>query len=39
MIDYIFKIFDFKYKLELSTKPEIFIGSDKIWENAESSLS
>ncbi len=34
----IMKIFDFKYEMEISTKPEKYIGSDKIWEEATSSL-
>jgi threonyl-tRNA synthetase len=30
--------FDFEYKVEVSTKPEKAIGSDEIWETAESSI-
>ena len=32
------KLFGFEYSIELSTKPEKAIGSDEIWEKAESAL-
>jgi threonyl-tRNA synthetase len=32
------KLFGFEYSIELSTKPEKAIGSDDIWEKAESAL-
>ncbi len=38
LIDFIYKKFGFSYRLELSTRPEKRIGSDKIWDKAESSL-
>lgn len=34
----IMKIFNFKYEMEISTKPEKYIGSDEIWEEATNSL-
>ncbi|WP_291259211.1 threonine--tRNA ligase [Fusobacterium sp.] len=33
------KLFGFEYHIELSTKPEKAIGSDEIWEKAESALA
>jgi len=38
LIDKIYKIFGFKYHVELSTRPEKRIGSDKIWDKAEKVL-
>ncbi|HBV98809.1 MAG: threonyl-tRNA synthetase [Peptococcaceae bacterium BICA1-7] len=38
LVDYIYKVFGFKYKVELSTKPEKAMGSDEIWEMATSAL-
>ncbi|MGB6128735.1 MAG: threonine--tRNA ligase [Psychrilyobacter sp.] len=32
------KLFGFEYSIELSTKPEKAIGSDEIWDKAESAL-
>ena len=38
-INYIYKeVFDFEYKVELSTKPEKFMGSLETWSKAEESL-
>ena len=38
-LDYIYsKVFDFKYTIELSTKPEKALGSDEIWKKAEKAL-
>lgn len=34
----IMQIFDFKYEMEISTKPEKYIGSDEIWEETTQSL-
>lgn len=34
----IMKIFDFKYEMEISTKPEKYIGSDEVWEEATKAL-
>jgi len=36
--DKIYKLFNFKYHVELSTRPEKRIGSDKIWDKAEKVL-
>lgn len=33
------KLFGFEYTIELSTKPEKAIGSDEIWEKAETALA
>lgn len=38
LTDRIYSIFGFKYKVELSTKPEKAMGSDEIWEMATSAL-
>ncbi len=38
-VDYVYKdIFKMEYEIELSTKPDNAIGSDKIWEKAEKAL-
>ncbi|WP_353892659.1 threonine--tRNA ligase [Proteinivorax hydrogeniformans] len=38
LIDDVYSVFGFKYKLELSTKPEKAIGSDEIWDKAIDAL-
>jgi threonyl-tRNA synthetase len=38
LIDEIYKQFGFSYKLELSTRPEKFLGEIKDWDMAEASL-
>ncbi len=38
LVDYLYSIFGFKYRIELSTKPEKAMGSDKIWETATNAL-
>lgn len=38
IIDYIYKVFGFEYKIELSTRPEKYIGELEQWERSESSL-
>ncbi|HHU33375.1 MAG TPA: threonine--tRNA ligase [Clostridia bacterium] len=38
LVDYIYSIFGFKYRVELSTKPEKAMGSDEIWEQATDAL-
>ena len=38
LIDYIYSKFGFKYKMELSTRPEKRIGSERIWDKAEKAL-
>ena len=37
-IDYMYGVFGFEYKMELSTRPENSIGSDDMWELATASL-
>jgi threonyl-tRNA synthetase len=36
--DFVYSKFGFKYRVELSTRPEKRIGSDKIWDKAEKIL-
>jgi threonyl-tRNA synthetase len=38
LIDHIYQVFGFEYKIELSTRPEDFMGSEEIWDQAEQSL-
>ncbi len=38
LVDIIYSKFNFKYNIELSTRPEKRIGSDKIWDKAEKAL-
>ena len=38
MIDSVYSLFGFKYKIELSTRPEDSMGSDEDWEMAENGL-
>ncbi len=38
LIDKVYKIFGFSYKLELSTRPEGSMGTDEQWEMATSAL-
>ncbi|MFZ5649016.1 MAG: threonine--tRNA ligase [Bacillota bacterium] len=38
LVDYFYGVFGFKYKVELSTKPEKAMGSDEIWETATAAL-
>ena len=38
MIDDVYSLFGFKYKIELSTRPEDSMGSDEDWEMAEAGL-
>ncbi|MFZ5650024.1 MAG: threonine--tRNA ligase [Bacillota bacterium] len=38
LIDYFYGVFGFKYKVELSTKPEKAMGSGEIWEVATTAL-
>jgi len=35
---YVYSVFGFQYRLELSTKPEKAMGDDALWETAENSL-
>ncbi|NLN82856.1 MAG: threonine--tRNA ligase [Firmicutes bacterium] len=38
LIDYIYKVFDFEYHMELSTRPENSMGTDEDWEIATEGL-
>lgn len=38
MIDEIYQVFGFEYRIELSTRPEDSMGSEELWEQAESAL-
>ncbi len=38
IIDYFYKVFEFEYHVELSTRPENSMGSKEIWEKAEDAL-
>ncbi|MDK8179679.1 threonine--tRNA ligase [Paenibacillus sp. UMB4589-SE434] len=38
LIDHIYQVFGFEYKIELSTRPEDYMGSDELWDEAEKSL-
>lgn len=38
LADYMMKIFGFKYKAYLSTKPDKAIGNDKVWKEATGAL-
>ena len=38
LVDYFYKVFGFKYRVEVSTKPEKAMGSDEIWDFATSAL-
>lgn len=38
LVDYFYKVFGFQYHVELSTRPENSMGSDKDWEMATDAL-
>ncbi len=38
LADYMYKVFNFKYHIELSTKPEKAMGTDEQWEMATNAL-
>ena len=38
LIDQVYKLFGFKYHIELSTRPEDSMGSDEAWETATNGL-
>ncbi len=38
LVDFVYKKFNLAYRMELSTRPEKRIGSDKIWDKAEKVL-
>ena len=37
-VAYVYSVFGFSYKLELSTRPPMRVGSDEIWDKAEDTL-
>lgn len=37
-IDSVYKVFDFSYHIELSTRPDDFLGEKETWDNAENIL-
>jgi len=38
LIDYVYSTFGFEYEIELSTKPDDYMGSDELWDRAEDAL-
>jgi len=38
-LSYVYKIFGFDFKLELSTRPENAIGDQELWDKAEKALA
>lgn len=38
LIDHVYQVLGFEYKIELSTRPEDSMGSDELWNQAEQSL-
>ena len=38
LLHYIYSVFDFKYELELSTRPEHYLGNIEDWNLAEQQL-
>jgi threonyl-tRNA synthetase len=38
LIDYVYKVFGFDYNIELSTRPEDYMGEEELWDRAEASL-
>lgn len=38
LIDHVYQVFGFEYKIELSTRPEDSMGSEELWNQAEQSL-
>jgi len=38
LVDYFYKIFNFSYHVELSTRPEKFMGKKEEWDKAENAL-
>jgi threonyl-tRNA synthetase len=38
LVDYFYSLFDFKYHVELSTRPEDSMGSEEDWEKATNAL-
>lgn len=38
LIDRIYQVFGFEYKIELSTRPDDYMGEEALWDRAEASL-
>ncbi|WP_310833147.1 threonine--tRNA ligase [Paenibacillus pedocola] len=38
LIDHIYNVFGFEYKVELSTRPEDYMGEETLWDQAEAAL-
>lgn len=38
LIDHIYRVFGFEYRIELSTRPEDSMGSEALWDQAEQAL-
>lgn len=38
LIDQMYKVFGFEYKVELSTRPDDYMGAEELWDRAELSL-
>ncbi|MCM3547932.1 threonyl-tRNA synthetase [Niallia circulans] len=38
IINHVYQVFGFKYEIELSTRPDDFMGSEDLWEQAETAL-
>ncbi|MFM9281890.1 threonine--tRNA ligase [Paenibacillus jiagnxiensis] len=38
LIDFVYQTFGFEYRIELSTRPADFMGSEELWDQAEKSL-
>lgn len=38
LIDYVYQTFGFEYDIELSTRPEDYMGSEELWDKAEDAL-
>ncbi|WP_263705419.1 threonine--tRNA ligase [Shouchella tritolerans] len=38
IIDHVYQVFGFKFEIELSTRPDDFMGSEALWERAETAL-
>lgn len=39
IIDHVYRVFDFDYTIELSTRPEDYMGDLEVWNEAEAALS
>lgn len=39
IIDHVYRVFDFDYTIELSTRPEDYMGGLEVWDEAEAALS